>query len=240
MNENQNQQEILSPIKTILAICIDPGRAMRSIFERPRVWLPLVLSIVFGLILFAWYYQVVDYSWLQERMTASISDPAARAQAQKILGKNLMLASSAGGLLIGIPFAYAFFALYFFAVAKVAKLPIGYGKWFAFVAWVSVPGLLTLPLGAIQILMAQGGRLDLNQLNPVSLNSLFFHFESGQHWASLLDSLSLVTLWSIVLSVVGFQAWSRFSRTTSILVVLLPYVVVYGVWSFIALITKAA
>lgn len=211
---------------------------MQSIFLRPMAWLPLALSILFGLLLFSWYYQIVDFPWLQDRMTASISDPAARRQATKILSKTLLLASSTGGLVIGIPIFYALFALYFFFVAKVMKLPIEYNRWFAFTAWVSIPSLLTLPLGAIQILMAQGGHLDLNQLNPVSLNSLFFHLESGQHWAGLLDSLSLLTLWSFILSVIGFHNWSKSTRIVSILIVLLPYVVMYGVWFFISFITR--
>jgi hypothetical protein len=240
MTENTNQQEILSPINAIVAIFVEPTRAMRSVLVRPMAWLPLALVILFSIALFAWYYQIVDFPWLQEKMTATISDPAARAQAQGVLSKNLMMISSVGGIVVVVPLIYAIYALYYFVVAKIKNLQIGYGKWFAFVCWTSMPALLTLPLGAIQIMMAQAGHLDINQLNPVSLNSLFFHLESGRHWASLLDSISLITVWTVVLSVIGFQAWSKMSRAASVLVVLLPTVVIYGAWAGIALMSKAA
>ena len=231
---------VLSAFGTFVAIFTAPSRAMQSVLQRPRAWFPIVLTIVCNAVLFLWYYQIVDFPWLQDRLTAAVADPAARAQAQHFITKNLLLASSAGGLLIGVPFAYAVFALYFFVVAKIRNLPIGYGKWFGFAAWVSIPAILTLPLGAIQILMAQGGHLDLNQLNPVTLNSLFFHLESGRHWASLLDSLSLITLWTIVVATLGFQVWSKASRSVSAAVALAPYIVIYGVWAAIAFMSKGA
>lgn len=243
MTEPANQQEVLShalPLSgTLIAIFTAPARAMQSVLQRPRAWFPILISIVCSAVLFLWYYQAVDFSWFQDRMTAAVSDPAAREQAHKVLTKNLMLATSAGGLLIGLPLAYALFALYFFLVAKVRNLPIGYGKWFAFVAWVSVPGILALPLGAIEILMSQGGHIALNELNPVTFNSLFFHFEIGQRWQGILDSLSLVTIWTIVVSTIGFQLWSKASRAVSLVVVLAPYVVIYGLWAVIALMKAA-
>lgn len=235
MTSNSNFEVRISPLNTFVAMFAEPGRAFAAVQQRSMVWLPLALIMLGSGALFFWYFQVVDFAWLQDRMVAAMPDAQGREAAKQFMTKNAMQVSTLGGTLISFPLIFSVTAVYFLIVAKVRNLDLGFTKWFSFVSWASLPTLLILPLGAMQILLTSNGQLGLDQLNPVSLNQLFFHIEMGKPWASLLESINITSLWSAVLMVVGFQVWSKASRTTSILVVALPYAVIYGVWIAISL-----
>lgn len=227
-----------SAFGNLTAMFMEPSRAFAAIEKRSMVWLPLMLTVLCTTVIIMWYFQTVDFAWLLDRMTAAIPDPAAREKVASFMTKTTMQTSSIAGALIGIPVIYCVMALYFLLVAKIKKLDFGFTKWFSFVAWASVPGLLLLPLGAMQILMAHNGQLGLDQLNPVTLNQLFFHIEMGRPWASLLDSVNITSIWTAVLMVLGFQAWSKSSRANSIMIVAIPYGVIYAVWGIISFMSK--
>ena len=107
---------------------------------------------------------------------------------------------------------------------------ISFSGAFALSAWASVPSLLLLPLGAIQILLAANGQVGFSELNPLSLNQLFFQYEMSHPMAAVLDSLSFTSVLGIVLLVIGFEVWTKVSRATALMVVLPPYVLFYGAW----------
>jgi hypothetical protein len=240
MNSNNQTEVRISAFSTLVSMFTEPGRAFAAVEKRSMVWLPLALAMLGSSIIILWYFQSVDFSWLLDRMTGAMHNPEAGEKAKQFMTKSTMQTSSIAGTVIGIPFMYSVHAMYFLVVAKIMKLDFGFTKWFSFIAWASVPGLLVLPLGAMQILMAQNGQLGLDQLNPVSLNQLFFHIEMGRPWASLLDSVNVTSIWSAVLMVVGFQVWSKASRNKAILIVALPYAVIYAIWIVIALMSKSA
>jgi hypothetical protein len=240
MTTNNDTEVQASAFGTLTAMFMEPGRAFAAVEKRSMVWVPLFLTMLCTTIIILWYFQSVDFPWLQDRMTANIPDPAVREKAAGFMTKSTLQVSSIAGALIGIPVVYSLMAVYFLLVAKIKKLEFGFTKWFSFVTWASVPGLLLLPLGAMQILMANNGQLGLDQLNPVTLNQLFFHIEMGRPWASLLDSINITSIWSAILMVFGFQAWSKLSRSASVVIVALPYGVIFGVWSLISLMSKAA
>ena len=240
MNTNNNTEVQASAFGTLISMFTEPSRAFATVEKRSMVWLPLLLTLICTSALLLWYFQSVDFPWLLDRMTAAMPDPAVREKAKDFMTKTTMQVSSVFGAVIVTLLIYVLFAVYFLLVAKIKKLEFGFTKWFSFVAWTYVPALLTLPLGAMQILMSNNGQLGLDQLNPLTLNQLFFHIEMGRPWASLLDSINITSIWSAVLMVVGFQVWSKLSRTTSVVVVMLPLGLIYGVWSVISLMSKAA
>lgn len=239
MNTDNNSDVRISPLNTFTAMFAEPGRAFAAVQQRSMAWLPLLLIMLGSTALFFWYFQIVDFAWLQDRMLASVPDAQGREAAKQVMTKNAMQISQLFGILIGLPIMLSLIAVYFLIVAKIKNLDFGFTKWFSFVSWASLPALLSLPLGAMQILLASNGQLGLDQLNPVSLNQLFFHIEMGKPWASLLESINITSVWSAVLMVVGFQVWSKASRSTSIIVVAIPYTVIYGVWIAISLMSKS-
>ena len=239
MTTNNDTEVQTSAFGTLLSMFTEPSRAFATVEKRSMVWLPVLLTLLGTSALLLWYFQSVDFAWLLDRMTATIPDQAVREKAKDFMTRTTMQVSSVSGAVIATPLVYTLYAVYFLLVAKIKKLEFGFTKWFSFVAWSFVPGLLVLPLGAMQILMANNGQLGLDQLNPLTLNQLFFHIEMGRPWASLLDSINITSIWSAVLMVLGFQAWSKLSRTTSVIVVMLPLGVIYGIWGAISFMSKA-
>ena len=139
----------------------------------------------------------------------------------------------------GIPFFAAVTGLYFLIAAKVKKVSFTFGQGFALAAWASIPVVLTSLIGVIQILLSSTGQLDFSQLNPLSVNQMFFRYEMGSTWASFFDTLNIGTIFNVILMICGFQVWAKVPRPTAIAVVLIPYVTIFGIWIAINL-SKAA
>jgi hypothetical protein len=232
----------MSAAKNVIAILTEPGRAMQAVLERSMILLPLLLMMVGNALLLYWYYSTVDFAWLQDRLLSANPelDAAAREVARGFMTKNIMLGSAVAFALIALPVMLALFAVYYLLAAKVIGSDLGYGKWFAFVTWVSVPGLLKLPAAAVAIVMTSNGQLAPEAMNPLSFNQLMFHLAMGHPWQGLLDAIDLTALWSAVVGVIGYQVWTKKSGMTAALVVLLPYAVIYGGWAAYAAMKAAA
>lgn len=223
----------MNPLQTLIAMFIEPGKAFGAVRERSMIWLPLLASIIGMALIWVWYYQRVDFPWLVDHLASAnpdLSSPAQREAFEKFMTPKTLTWSSVIGSAVGFPIIAALVALYFLLAAKVMNLDIGFGKWFGFACWSSVPSLLLIPIMAIQLLMNSNGQIGPEQMNPTSLNALIFHFDIANPWTSLLNSISAVMIWSLVLSVIGFKLWSGRSTGKSAFVVLLPYILIYAGW----------
>lgn len=235
MTTDITQESKASAFGTLVQMFTEPSRAFETIKTKSMVWLPLILLILSSVVLFMYYFQVVDFAWMLDRTLAANPDAAAREAAAKMMTKDTFLYSAVGGSVIAMPIVLSIMALYFLIIAKVKKLEFGFTKWFTFVTWSAVPGLIALPLGIMQIMLASNGQLGMEQLNPTSLNQLFFHFAPGHAWQGLLDSIQLPMLWSIYLMVIGYQVWAKSTRASALVVVIAPYAVIYGIWAAVKL-----
>ena len=226
----------MSSIATLGQVFTDPAKAFEQLYERANPALPLLLLILGSAALMVWYYQVVDMPWLIDQMLSASpqgSDPAARAAMEQFMKPATMTVTTTVSIAIMIPLILLISAVYFLLSAKVIGSDIGFGKWFGFAAWASVPSLLTIPAGAVAILMASNGQIGNNEVNPLTLNQLFFHLPMGHRWAGLLDAIHLPMLWSLFVSAVGYRVWTKKSSATSWVIVLLPYVLIFGIWALV-------
>lgn len=228
-----------SPFNALTVMFYEPTKAFGMLEPRRHAWLPLLLIIVTTCVLMLWYFSMVDIPWLAQQMNAGIPDPAAREQAEKMLSKGVLMGGSLVGTVIGTPLITALIGVYFMLVAKAMSKDFTFGSGFALAAWSYVPGLLILPLGAIQILLASNNQISYSQLNPLSLNQIFFQYGMAHPLAAVLDAINFSTIWGIVLLVTGFQVWAKVSRATALKVVLIPYATIFGLWFAFAL-SKAA
>ncbi|HEY1042266.1 MAG TPA: YIP1 family protein [Telluria sp.] len=219
----------------------EPSATFAQLETRRSTWLPLLLVMLSGIIIAVWYYQFVDYAWLQEQFLNAIEDPAVRDRQREAGGMALgtLTAVTIVGMVIFYLVAYALTSLYLLIVSKVRNSPFTFGQGFSLAVWSSVPMLILLPLGAMQILLASNNQVMFQALNPLTLNQLVFHYEPAHAMAGVLESISLLTFWNIFLQVVGYQIWAKTSRATAVKVVVAPYIVIYGLWLAYAL-SKAA
>jgi hypothetical protein len=124
--------------------------------------------------------------------------------------------------------------LYLLLAAKVTKLPQGFKHWFAFSCWSSLPLFLTLVVSAIFLIMSDTPQVSPSVLQPLSINELVLHRPAGSPGYGLLESLSIPAVLSWILMIIGVRVWSERSWTFSAIFILLPVVVLYGIWAAFA------
>ena len=114
---------------------------------------------------------------------------------------------------IGTMIVLLILGTYYWVVAKVLSIEIGWPKWFGFACWAG------LPYGVgyvVQILLVSlGGEGASNALAPLT----WFGLNTG--WAAFLD---IPLFWSVYLAIHGYQSWTSRDETTSVVVVALPSV----------------
>ena len=221
-----------NPFATLAQVFYEPARAFADIKERPQVWLPLLLSIGLMVLVLFWYFSTVDGDWMLNHMLASKPDMTGdqRAAMQKIMNPGTMKWMTVGGTFITIPVSYAVYALYYLMAGKMLGSDIGYGKWFAFSAWVSVPRLLVLPLMAVQIATSHG-QVGLEELNMLNINYLLLHLAPDSHWLGLANQIDLSSLWVMAVSTIGLRVWTGRSTASCAIASVFPFVFVYGLWA---------
>lgn len=220
-----------SALSVLPQMFYEPKAAFESLKEKPNAWLILALMLVSTLAMFFWFYSVADFAFLVEHALSAQPDmkPDQREVMEKLFTKNTMMYMTLGLVAIGTPIILAVYALYLLIASKIMGSAIGYGKWFYFSIWISVPSLIGLPLMAMQI-MTGNGTVPFEDLNMLSLNYLVFHFPVSHPWARMLGGVSLTTFWTMFLSFVGLRVWTGRSATACAIASVLPYAVIYGIW----------
>jgi hypothetical protein len=213
-------------------VILAPSPTFARLKDKPRPWIPLLVTVLLTLAVSCWYVSTIDFAWLREHMLSAqgAAKPEARAAMEHFLTPKAMMWSSGIGAVLGTPLLCALVAVYYLLAGKVMGSGIGYGKWFGFAVWTSIPRLLTVPLSALQI-MTSGGRLAPEDMNMVSLNYLVLHLSASSPWAALANGIDLTSLWSIALAAIGFKAWTGRSTAACVTVAVLPYAIIYGIWA---------
>lgn len=219
------------------ALATAPSSAFVELRERPRFWFPLLLVVFTTVALNYWYFSVVDIEWL--KATFLSADPGLqkmteeqRAVAMSMYSRNVMLYGSMVSIFIVLPAVLLLQALYLLVVGKVTRLSPGFKHWFALSCWTSLPVLLSTVVAAILLLLADNAQVAPGVVAPLSLNELVLHVPEGSPGHTLFQSLNIPALLCWALMIIGFRTWSQRSWGFSAVVVLLPWVVIYGVWAF--------
>ena len=221
------------------ALATAPSTAFAELRERPRFWFPLLLVVLSTAAMVYWYYSTVDIDWLKDIMFSN--DPkmqklpeSERAAAMGMVGRGMLLWGSVIGTFIFVPVVFLVTALYFLIAAKVTKLPQGFKHWFALTCWASLPVLLGVVVSAIFLATSSTSQLSPGVLQPLSVNELLVHLPTGSPGQALLDTLSIPTFLAWALMIIGVHTWSQRSWAFSAILVLIPDVLIYGIWAFVA------
>jgi hypothetical protein len=222
-----------------VALATAPSSAFEELRQRPRFWFPLVLLVVAMTGMVFWYYSVVDIEWFKDAMFSNNPDlqklPAEeRAAAMAMFTRNTLLWSSVVSAVFLLPIVFVLWSLYLLLAAKVTRLPQGFKHWFAFCCWTALPMLISFVVAAIFLLMSDTGQVSPSVMQPLSLNELVLHRPLGSPGHSLFEALNVPAVLSWILMIIGVRVWSQRSWGFSMAFILLPTVVIYGIWAFIA------
>lgn len=208
----------------------EPSAAFAALKERPRAWLPILLLWLGALSVMVWYFQTVDMDWMMNNSFPPDMPADQREMASKTMSRGLMMGMGIAGVLVGTLVIFALYGFYFWLAGKLASMELSFKSGFALAAWASLPGLISVPLTALQIATSKG-QLALENAEMLSINYLFLNVAPHTPWFSLASTVKLTDLWFIALCTIGLRTWSGKSTSTCAVISALPLVLIYGCWA---------
>jgi hypothetical protein len=217
---------------SVLAIATNiitaPNEAFAAIREKPSPWLPLLLVIGLYCLTVYFYTNSVDLAWMLDRglANAELTDEQRKQMVDSMtqIPVAAMAAGSALGTSIGILIVYALSALYYTGVSFATNTGVKYHQWFGLALWCSLPTALGLLATLVNVLTGDMRFVPQEAINPLSFGNLL-----GIDPTTVTDtvqrillSLDPTALWTVVLSIFGYQALSQKSIVHSAIVVLAP------------------
>lgn len=217
-------------------IVASPAKAFDQIKEHTRwLWWPLLITMLLSAGMLYYYFNWVDFSWFVEETIRGM--PAeSRAEAAEVTRNFMQPGSttwmSVGGVVIGTFVIYAIMAIYFHLANKLTtRAELSYGQWFSFSVWTNFVSIFGALAAIVFITMSDTNQISVEALQLTSLNALFVHAEAGDKWFSIASSFSLINIWVIALMVIGYTRWTGASTLKSSIIVLLPWVLIFGIWA---------
>jgi len=210
-----------------------PGAAFGAIKERPSPWLPILVVILAACATAALYLSSVDLAWLIDRQLQSAQTEMTdqqRGQTVEALGNISPLVRAIGGSVsaaLSNLIIFAVIALYLTGVSFATNNGIKFKQWFAFVAWCWLPRILALAATLVNLLSTEVRFMPPEAVNPLSFGSLLALDGAGAPAVErALLGLDVTVIWSLVLGIIGYQAFTQRSIVHAALVVLAPLFVI--------------
>ena len=231
-----------SSVGVLSNIFTAPSQAFAAIKERPNPWLPLLVLIGGVFIVQFMYMQLVDFPWLIDHQLQQAGGNMTDAQRAQIVDATTKIPPSVLGAIQGasgaivILIIYALVALYYTGVSFATNDGHKFQQWLALIAWCSLPAVLGYIASLVNLQVTDARFLPAEQLNPLSFGSLLGLDPQGATIVQrILLSLDVTVLWSTVLQILGYQAFTQRSFTFATAVVLGPLAVITLVASLFAL-----
>jgi Yip1 domain len=225
-----------SSIAVAANVFTSPSDAFEAIRERPVVLLPvLVLLIGYCAVSFL-YMNKVDLPWFMEQQFAASNAEITDAQREQATQQAANVSPNVYGAIGGATSsALVFFimflsALYYTGVSFVTHDGVRLKQWFALVCWCTLPTAFGLLAQIVNLSVADARFMLQDEINPLAFGNIFSIDREGATIAQrILLGIDLTSLWSIVLTVIGYQAWSKSSLAKATAVVLGPLIAIIAI-----------
>jgi Yip1-like protein len=222
----------------LLGALVAPVKTFRSLAERPTWGVALLAVYLLGSGVALLAFQKVDFAaGLHEQLAEQGRQLPAGAEERAV---PIAKAATVGAIL-AVPLIFLFLIPAIYLVFNLLGGEIDYKRSLAVVLHASMPRALAALL-AVPVVLSRG-ELSLKELQGGSFlhsNLSFLAPETGPALRVLLTSCDLFTVWSIVLSIVGFHLVARVGKGTAAAVVLLLWVLGIGILAGLALLGARA
>jgi len=229
-------------LATVTNIFAAPNEAFPAIREKSRVWLPLLILIAGYCAISLVYMTSVDLPWFMDQQMQNAGPnvtAAQREQAVQTAANVSPLVYGSIGAVSSTLFILIWFsvvALYYTGISFVTSDGVKFKQWFALLAWCALPIVLGLMASLVNVLASDARFMRQTDLNPLAFSNLFSIDSTGATTLQrVLLNLDVTFLWSVVLSVFGYQAWTKRSLPAAAAVVLGPFALIVAVSLFFTL-----
>lgn len=228
-----------SMLNAMVDIVAAPGKALDEIkLHTSWLWWPLLITMLLASGLMTYYYSWVDFPWLIEQTIRQV--PAeSRAESADVIRNFMSVGTSTWTTVIAIVvmslIIYTIQATYLHLANKLTTgAEIGFGKWFSFSVWTAFVGVFGALAAFVMIFMSDSNQLAVEELQVLSLNSLLVHASADDRLFTWANSLTLIHFWTIFLMSIGYARWTGAGMVKSTIIAVLPWLLVFGVWGFMA------
>lgn len=227
----------------LVDIFISPSKAFNGLKEA-KGWSFVAFILLAGILaasMFA-FYNKADPQFLINQQVAVASVDATIAE-QKMIRQSMeqtidlqVWFAMIGGI-IGLAVINALMAGYYLFVSKQdPEANYGYGAWYGFGVWTMMPMIISSLGLLILVLTASTDQISQSLFNYASINQLLIGLEIGHPFYTLLESLNIFSIWGIFIAAIGLKSWTNFTFNKALLFAALPSIVIYGIWTVIALV----
>ncbi len=224
-------------------IFISPSKAFNGLKEA-KGWSFIAFILLAGILaasMFA-FYNKADPQYLIDQQVAAASVDATIAE-QKMIRQSMeqtidmqVWFAMFGGI-IGLAVINALMAGYYLFVSKQdPEANYSYGAWYGFGVWTMMPMIISSLGLLILVLTASTDQISQTLFNYASINQLLIGLEIGHPFYTLLESLNIFSIWGIFIAAIGLKSWTNFTFNKALLFAALPSIVIYGIWTVIALV----
>ncbi len=224
-------------------IFISPSKTFNGLKEA-KGWSWLAFALITIMLVASTYifYSNADSQFILEEQVAAATVDATIGEKKMIRqsmeqGIDNQIWFAMGGGVFGIILINALIAGYYLLVSKQdPDANYSYGAWYGFGFWAMMPMVIS-SLGVIAlVLTASTNELSISLFNYASINQLILGLELGHPFYTMMESLNIFSIWGIALAAIGLKCWTNFSLNKAILFAALPSIIIYGIWTVIAVV----
>ena len=228
-------------IALAVALFTEPRRAFDAIAARPRWLFPLLVLLLTSLALLVWYYARVDLEWLIDQQLSASPRAATmteeqRQAAARFTSRGTMISISVIAVVLFIVLVRVLEAVWYLLAGKIGNVERSFRQWFSFACWTSLPQVIAVVPAVLVMMTTSTTQIDPGAINPLSLNELFFHRGMADPGYSFLTNVSVLHFVGLALAVFGLHHWSKRTWLFSSIFVLLPPVLIFGIWGYFSMV----
>jgi hypothetical protein len=229
-----------------LAIAVNiftaPNEAFGPLKDQPRALFPILLLIVgYSMVSFTYMY-AVDLPWFIDAQMqlggGELTDAQREQAAERVSSVSPAFYGAFGAVATSAFVLLVMFlsALYYTGVSFVTHDGVRLKQWFALVAWCTLPTVLGIVAQLVNILATDARFMAQDEINPLSFGSLLSIDRAG---ASVMQRILLgmdpTTIWGVVLTVLGYQAWTKSALVKTVAIVLGPLMLIIAIGTLLTL-----
>ncbi|GAA5189450.1 YIP1 family protein [Ferrimonas gelatinilytica] len=226
-----------SPYQALQQIWFHPKCVFRALKSaKGWSWWPFLL-LTLGTAGVQWLYLLrVDFDWYRHTVLAPSLGALAPADRESLLAMfsaNQWAAVTLITSLLGMVVINALVALYLSRMTRLDEENLeGFSDWYGLCWWLQLPMLVSVLVSTLMILAASG-EIEPSLLSPLALNRLLNLPMEATGYA-LAESISLLLAWSLLLAYWAIRTWTKLNRTTTVVIVLLPWLALLLIQTLLA------
>lgn len=239
------QPQGMSELSRLTGVFFEPTKTFEDIAARPAFWVPLILTIVAGVIFSALLGQHVG--WPEVARQGAQANPRAQQQLEQAPPEQreraaafqttiVTLTSYAGAVLGPVVGGLIVGAVLLGIVRGIMSAPVKFKQVFAILCYASVPGIIQTALKTVVMFLKKPE--EFNLLNPLAFNpAAFMDYQTSSKFVyTVAKSLDVFTIWWLLLVAVGLKAagGKKLSFAGALTAVALPWAILVLIGASIA------